>query len=308
MTRRQDLEHHRHSLGEIREIMNSMKTLAYMETRKLSRFLNAQHAAVRSIEDTAADFLSFHPETLPEVDETTRVYLLIGTERGFCGDFNQTLVRDLESTLETHPVGNPLLIAVGRKLHTLIENDARVTALIDGAGVVEEIAVVLNQMVRALSSLQEQHGMLTVYGLYHSGHDGIVMQKLLPSFQRYLHQPPRFPHPPVLNLSPTEFLRELTEQYLFAALHEMLYTSLMAENHNRVAHLEGAVKHLDDKSDELARQCNALRQEEIIEEIEVILLSAGNIDEDWRQHKSLRTKYSVKAKNSRIIDGKPTID
>ncbi|OEU71704.1 MAG: hypothetical protein BA864_04355 [Desulfuromonadales bacterium C00003093] len=298
MTRRQDLEHHRHSLGEIREIMNSMKTLAYMETRKLSRFLNAQHAAVRSIEETAADFLSFHPETLPEIDETTRVYLLIGTERGFCGDFNQTLVRDLEATLKTHPDGNPLLIAVGHKLHSLIENDARVTALIDGAGVVEEVAGVLNQMVRALSSLQEQRGMLTVYGLYHGGHDGIVMQKLLPSFQHYLHQPPRFPHPPVLNLSPTEFLRELTEQYLFAALHEILYTSLMAENHNRVTHLEGAVKHLDDKSDELARQGNALRQEEIIEEIEVILLSAGNIDEDWRQHKSLRTKNSVKAKTS----------
>jgi len=40
--------------------------------------------------------------------------------------------------------------------------------------------------------------------------------------------------------------------------------------------LEGAVKHLDDKSEELSRQCNALRQEEIIEEIEVILLSSSD--------------------------------
>jgi len=281
MTRRQDLEHHRHSLGEIREIMNSMKTLAYLETRKLSRFLKAQHVVVSSIEDTAADFLSFHPEALLEVDETTRAYLVIGTERGFCGDFNQTLVRHLESTLETPPVGNSFLIAVGHKLHTLVENDVRVAALIDGASVVEEITVVLNQMVHALSSLQERHGMPTVYGLYHGGNDGIVMQKLLPSFQRYLHQTPRFPHPPALNLSPEEFLLELTEQYLFAALHEMLYTSFMAENHNRLTHLEGAVKHLDDESDELARQCNALRQEEIIKEIEVILLSASSVDEDW---------------------------
>jgi len=37
--------------------------------------------------------------------------------------------------------------------------------------------------------------------------------------------------------------------------------------------LEGAVKHLDEKSDKLIQQCNALRQEEIIEEIEIILLS-----------------------------------
>ncbi|HBE93756.1 MAG TPA: hypothetical protein DDW55_15050, partial [Gammaproteobacteria bacterium] len=57
------------------------------------------------------------------------------------------------------------------------------------------------------------------------------------------------------------------------------YTSLMAENHQRVAHLEGAVKHLDDESAELMRQSNILRQTEIIEEIEVILLSAASLGE-----------------------------
>ena len=43
-------------------------------------------------------------------------------------------------------------------------------------------------------------------------------------------------------------------------------------------HLEGAVEHLEDKAKELTSQSNALRQEEIIEEIEVILLSSTNID------------------------------
>ena len=64
-----------------------------------------------------------------------------------------------------------------------------------------------------------------------------------------------------------------------AALHEMLYSSLMAENHHRVAHLEGAVRHLDSEATKLAHRCNTLRQEEIIEEIEVILLSALDISE-----------------------------
>jgi F-type H+-transporting ATPase subunit gamma len=290
---RLDLEHHRNSLGEIRDIMNSMKTLAYIETRKLARFLDAQHAVVQSIEEVAADFLSFHADSLPEATETIPAYLLIGTERGFCGDFNQALVNHFETALDTQPDGKPILIAVGRKLHTLLENNARVAALIDGASVAEEVTNVLNQMVCELSSLQEQHGMLTVYGLYHSENDGIVTQKLLPPFQQYLHQPPFFPHSPVLHLSPRQFLFALTEQYLFAALHAMLYTSLMAESHSRITHLEGAVKHLDDKSDELARQCSALRQEEIIEEIEVILLSAGTLD------KSLPEQNPASSKNSK---------
>ena len=277
MTKRRDLEHHRHSLGEIREIMNSMKTLAFLETRKLTRFLSAQQAVVRSIEDAAADFLSFHPEILPEVDETNQTYLLIGTERGFCGGFNQELLRHLDSI---HPLGEPLTIAVGHKLHTLMENETKGVTLIDGASVVEEVTSVLDHIVQVLSSLQKSYGPRTLYGLYHGNDGGIVMQKLLPPFQQYLLLLPHFPHPPALNLAPANFLLELTEQYLFAALHEMLYTSLMAENRNRVAHLEGAVKHLDDKSEELSRQYNALRQEEIIEEIEVILLSGSSIDKN----------------------------
>jgi F-type H+-transporting ATPase subunit gamma len=279
MTRRRNLEHHRQSLAEIRDIMNSMKTLAYMETRKLARFLGAQQAVVQSIEDVAADLLSFYPEAMPGAKETMPVYVLIGTERGFCGDFNHVLLKYLESALQEHPPVNPVLIAIGRKLYTLLEGEVRVAARIDGASVVEEVTSVLSRVISELSSLQEQHRMLTVYGLYHGGENGIVMQKLLPPFQHYRHQTPRFPHPPVLNQSPRKFLAELTDHYLFAALHGMLYTSLMAESHQRVVHLEGAVKHLDDESAELMRQSNMLRQAEIIEEIEVILLSAASLSE-----------------------------
>lgn len=278
MTKRQDLEHHRHSLSEIREIMSSMKTLAFLETRKLTRFLSSQQAVVRSIEDTAADFLSFHPELLPDIDETNQIYLLIGTERGFCGNFNQSLLQYLDSIQQP---GQPLLIVVGHKLHTLMKEGADRVTLIDGASVAEEVTSVLDQIVQTLSSLQKQYDMLNLYGLYHGENGDIVMQKLLPPFQQYLLQTAHFPLPPVLTLAPENFLIELTEQYLFAALHEILYTSLMAENHNRIAHLESAVKHLDDKSEELSRQYNALRQEEIIEEIEVILLSAGHSTGEW---------------------------
>ena len=37
MTRRRELQRHLHTLDETREILGSMKTLAYMETRKLER-------------------------------------------------------------------------------------------------------------------------------------------------------------------------------------------------------------------------------------------------------------------------------
>ena len=277
MSRRRDLQEHRHSLDEIRNIMNSMKTLAYMETRKLSRFIGAQHTVVNSIEEVAADFLSFHASDLSDSGETTPVYLLLGSERGFCGDFNQRLLQQLEASLESPSAMPPLLMIIGHKMQTLLQDDKRVFAMLKGASVVEEVSTVLDQLVNELLALQQQHGKISLYAVYHCGEEGTAIQKLLPPFPHYLHQKAHFSLPPLLNVPPAEFLLDLTDQYLFAALHEILYTSLLAENHQRVIHLEGAVKHLDSESAELTHRANALRQEEIIEEIEVILLSSTTL-------------------------------
>jgi F-type H+-transporting ATPase subunit gamma len=283
MSRRREVEHHRHSLGEIREIMSSMKTLAYLETRKLDRFLSAQQAVVESVEKVAADFLTFYPETLPESRYLIPVYLLIGSERGFCGDYNHIVARELESVTQMNEGQMPLLLAVGRKLHPRLESDPRVVEFVSGASVVEEVSNTLTEIVNALTTLQQKRGPITLYGLYHDLDGNIVKQKLLPPLRQLPVQPKSYSHPPQLNLLPRQFLLELTDHYLFAALHEMLYTALMAENQARVSHLEGAVRRLDEESAELARRSNALRQEEIIEEIEVILLSAAGLDEQHHE-------------------------
>jgi F-type H+-transporting ATPase subunit gamma len=285
MTRLHNVQSHRHSLGEIRDIMNSMKTLAYMETRKLTRFLDAQHAVVQSIEDVAVDLLGFNPEILPETKQAAPVYILIGSERGFCGDFNRSLLKAMESVLPTHSSKQPMLIAVGRKLHTLMKGDARIVASIDGASVVEEVTTLLIKLVNELTALQHKHGALAVYCIYQDGGDGELIHELLPPFKSLLQNHQRYSNPPVLNLSPQAFFVELTDHYLFAALHEMLYKSLMMENQYRVSHLDGAVKHLDEESAELERECNALRQEEIIEEIEEIMLSAASFKDGLYDHK-----------------------
>jgi F-type H+-transporting ATPase subunit gamma len=53
----------------------------------------------------------------------------------------------------------------------------------------------------------------------------------------------------------------------------------MAENQQRVLHLESAVGRLDEELADFDRQINVLRQEEITEEIEVLLLSTASLDQ-----------------------------
>ncbi|WP_461517145.1 F0F1 ATP synthase subunit gamma [Porticoccus sp.] len=278
MSRRRSLEQHRRSLGEIQEIMNSMKTLAYMETRKLTRFLDAQQQVVESIEHAAMDLLHFYPEILPDSENLPMICLLIGSERGFCGDFNHVLLERLENEPQYAQAG---IIAVGHKLCTLLDDNPRIIFSLDGAGIAEEVTSLLNRLVGKLSTLQQTRGPLSLVCLYHESPEQIREQRLLPPFRTLpmlsAGAGAALSSPPLLHQSPRELLLELTEHYLFAVLFEMLYTSLMAENHHRVAHLESAVRHLDDESAELARSCNILRQEEITEEIEVILLGTENL-------------------------------
>jgi len=288
VTRRRELEEHLHKLGEIREIMNSMKTLAYMETRKLNRFLGNQQTMMENIEQMASDFVSYFPETLSIKEETTNIYLLIGSERGFCGNFNETLLPALESSLDENKNNKSLLMTVGHKLRNILEEDKRINAHLNGASVTEEIEAVLTRVVNTLINLQAAYPSISLYVIYHAEEHGesltgdnsqVLIQKLLPPFQDYLNKTTLIPNKPILNITPDEFLLELTDHYLLAGLHEILYTSLMAENHRRMQHLEGAVDYMDDKAEELTGKCNALRQEEIIEEIEVILLNAGGPEE-----------------------------
>lgn len=276
MSRRRDLERHHQSLAEMREIINSMKSLAYMETRKLSRFLPAQRSVVKSIEQMATDFLSFHPEIPREESASVPMYLLIGTERGFCGNLNQALIEKLATISKAHADVQPRLLAIGHKLHGLLEDDRRVVARIEGASVAEEVDSVLQHLVHELASHQSTGVSLTLTAIYPT-EDGTREKRLLPPFQDQLGSAPNHSDPPLLNLPVEQLMLDLTDHYLFAILHQLFYASLLLENRRRMVHLEGAVRFLDDKSSELNRKCNALRQEEIIEEIEVILLSTSGL-------------------------------
>ncbi len=285
MSQRRELQEHRESLGEIREIMNSMKTLAYMESRKLERYIEAQQAVVASIETAAADLLHSYPDMVPPAPgKPVRAWLVIGSERGFCGDFNQQLLAQLQQQLpqivpdiaESDAPGD-LILVVGQKLQSLLQDDPRLVAALEGASMAEDLAPLLQQLVQHLHQLQGAHPHLELRAVYHSGRGDVVVKPVLPPFVGLAKAKGRDNIPPLLNLSPAVVLGGLAEHYLFALMFQMLYASLHAENHQRLIHMEGAVKHLDERAAELLRQGNVLRQEEITEEIEVILLNAANL-------------------------------
>lgn len=269
MTALHELETRLQKLLDVREILTSMKNLAYMETRKLTHRLEAQRQAVHVLETAAADFLAHYPGQRHRGEHLPQAAVVIGSERGFCGNFNDTL---LAATGQT-----PQLAAVGRKLTAKLEGDPRLLAAVDGPSVAEEVDRVMDALVDAVEKL----GAVNLVAVFHDTAGEVRRLPLLPPFSSLAHSPPAA-FPPLLNLEPSTLYIELVEQYLFAALQLALLASLLAENQQRVQHLEGAVRHLDEQLANLEHRRHQLRQEEIIEEIEVILLSATGAEEGGR--------------------------
>lgn len=280
MSQRRQLAERLASLGESGEIIRSMKNLAFMETRKLARLIEHQRGVVAQLDGVARDFLAFFPETLPPSASLHQVFLVIGSRRGFCGDFNERLVSRLAAEQSRRGANQAPVLGVGHKLCRRLQSVPALTTPIEGADVAEEIPAVLRAIVDELDAQRARHGALSMSVLYQSAEtQQPQVVRMLPPFEQHRGAVPRHADAPLLNLGPRRFLLELGEQYLFAALHGVLFESLLAENERRVRHLDGAVRHLEQRVDGIRRRVQALRQEEIIEEIEVILLNAAQLDD-----------------------------
>jgi F-type H+-transporting ATPase subunit gamma len=276
MSLSRDLQLHIIQLNEIRSILNAMKNLAFMEIHKLSRLTTMQGQSVGNIERAALDFLEFY-SGLENPDDVMHFYILMGAERGFCGDFNERLI----NAIATKSYDG--VIAIGSRLCNRLEGDAtKVIATLEGANVAEEVPTIISRLLDTISVLpntvvfRKTAPTLQLTVVYHDSTHQIsqrqVFPPLIPKQENIVHNG----SPPILNLLPGDFFTELVDHYVFAVLHEIFYISLTAENTHRLQHLEAAVNHLDDETIKLQKKSQIYRQEEITEEIEVILLNAEN--------------------------------
>ncbi|GKS60092.1 hypothetical protein YTPLAS18_36190 [Nitrospira sp.] len=277
MSRRRDIDQHLHTFGEIGGILRAMRNIALMETQKLARFATAQQQSIDLIEAAAADFLNWHPFALARPSHRRPLYLLLGSERGFCGEFNDAVLASFHEHVAADRGADPILILVGSRLALHAQGLRGTIVTIQGPSVAEETAAVIGRLVEQLRALHKTDDLVcildaTVVHHVSTNHHSTVMVRR--PFLGLKDRGPRHAYPPVLTLTPMMFAAELVDHYLFAILHDLLHRSLLSENQRRVRHMEQALQRLDGTMAELTRKRHAVRQEEITEEIETIMLSA----------------------------------
>lgn len=148
--------------------------------------------------------------------------------------------------------------------------DKRVAASLDGPSAAEEIPAVISELAKTLTQFPASDWKI-IHNTYTGGGTSVEVSS---PFDFPKRQPARqLQFPPLLNVPALELRPQLFEQYLFALFHGLFYQSFMAENHERLRHMDGALNKLRDDEERLRRLSNTLRQETITEELEVIMLS-----------------------------------
>ena len=257
------------SLDEIVSILNAMKNLALVEITKLSRLCLNQQELLQAAELALADFQRFFGAAPPEMEKQPSLYILIGSERGFCGGFNEAIQQKFAS----EGASQARLIVAGRKLALRFAGDARVAAVLDGPNTTEEMSSVISSLAGELARFGGTNWKI-VYNSYSSESARVEVKSPFEFAEPGAN--PQFDFPPLLNLAASDLRPQLFEQYLFALFYGIFYLSFMAENHERLRHMDGALNKIREEKQRLKQLWNSLRQESITEELELIMLSVGN--------------------------------
>ncbi|WP_167505725.1 F0F1 ATP synthase subunit gamma [Desulfosediminicola flagellatus] len=275
MSRYRKVELHLRQLEELQSIITSMKTLSQLELHKLSGYTESQGGMTEILEQMASDFHIFFPR--PAVETDNELLLIIGSERGFCGGFNELLVRHLFEVLPACAEQPERVLAVGHKLCWRLDEKLPGYKGLAGACASEEIQPILSQVVGAIREQLILQDSASLWVLYHSDERGnMVSRRVLPP--EYVALSKEWYVPPKLYLEPELFFSDFLHHYLLLGLTRLFTVSLLAENRHRVQHLSGAMHRLDERLTVLTSKARSLRQEEITEEIEMILLGSGAFD------------------------------
>lgn len=266
MSQRRELEARLALYEELTGILGAMRSFALAELRRISHRETAQRQVVTTLEAALND-LSDDQTTHEEFPEEAcrEIWLLFGSVRGFCGSFNE----DIQRFWRTQSEGTGALILVGERLHDLDHpphHTERLRGAQGGLDATNTIDDILEAIQRISFDMQRPFRLTACVYDEH----GPRRQPLWP-LPPATHTKSRYP--PLTHAPAADIAARVAEHYLFHRLLALLLCSIRIENHMRLTQMETALRHLERGSENLQRQRNRLRQEEIVEEIELMISS-----------------------------------
>ena len=264
MSQRREIEIRLALFDDLSGILGAMRSYAVAELRRVGKRETAQQHVVLSLGLALADLAEAMPEDRDQQPLAGNdIWLLFGSARGFCGSFNEDVLR----FWQTLGAAESSMILLGERLHKMLDNRENIQC-VNGPSGYEDAHETIDNILAALAKLRGVHGEPFRLWACFRDEQGARSQKLWPL---NIERCGDGGYPPLTHEPPTEIAIGIAEQYLFHSLLALLLRSVRVENHMRLIQMETALRHLAQESEDMQRQRNRLRQEEIVEEIELMI-------------------------------------
>lgn len=267
-------------LDELAQIVGAMKNLAYVELQRLSHLLVAQREAEQAIQHALQDLW---PNPAQNIGSQPGLWLAVGSERGFCGGFNDQMADRVLQQQAQSP--HTIWLIAGERLHQRLEGHLPQAVWLPGSNGSEDYLDCVEHWSEALAERLFTLADGPLLWVLHQEESGIQQRQLLP-----LPTQPASRRQPRTDLSTAQLQPPLLLELVRVQLLGVQFRSLQQENVARLAQMKRAQDHLDETRQELRQKYFRQRQADITGELETLMSSLDRLTPDTQQHQSKLTK------------------
>lgn len=266
---------------ELHTVVSTMKALAAVNVRLFERAQEAAAGYLTVVRRAFNVLLRSTPQLRlpqPMSAEKAAGLIVIGSDQGMCGQFNEHIVSytrrhlsELHETYEHLPT-----LAVGyRVINPLREIGIAPEVELSLPASVNAMSALVDDLLDGVAMLRSRHDAEQIYvfnnrqrskSTYYSVHT-----TLLPTQREWFEELRDIEWPtsqiPMYAIEPQRLFGLLIEQYLFIELYSSIAASLAAENASRLNAMQSAEQNVEERLDELLDAYNQQRQAEITSEM-----------------------------------------
>jgi F-type H+-transporting ATPase subunit gamma len=264
--------------GEIQAIVRTMKALSSVSIRQYENAEAAMADYARTIELGLTAVLHQRkaaglPLPSAEGGAGREALIVIGSDRGLCGGYNDRITRFAHSRMEGRDM---VLGVIGARVGARFEaNDLPLEFVRTLPGSVEGLSRLVQTIILEIDRWTQSQGIARIWLVHNRRHGRITAQsqehRLLPLPESYLRKLSEADWPgrslPLIRMEPGRLMSWLVQQRLFVVIYRALAEALASEHASRLAAMQAAERNIEERRDELRQLYRRRRQETITREL-----------------------------------------
>jgi F-type H+-transporting ATPase subunit gamma len=264
--------------GDIQSIVRTMKALSSVSIRQYEHAEAAMVDYAHTVELGLMAVLRARRQAgqpLPDAGDGNgrEALIVIGSDRGLCGGYNDKITRFALSRMDDRPM---VLGVIGTRAAARLGAAGRpADALRSLPGSVEGLSRLVQSMIVEVDRWTRHDGVDQVW-LVHNRREGRIMAKpqahrLLPLPESYLRKLAQADWPgrslPLFRMEAGQLMSWLVQQRLFVLIYRALAEALASEHASRLAAMQAAERNIEERRDDLQQLYRLRRQETITREL-----------------------------------------